>query len=139
MIQRIQSLYLLVGAIALLALVFMDWPWAVLRAEVVFFGGGLVLAGVTAVVALLAVFLYRNRALQRKVVLGAQVLTIGLLLLIVGGLYVLGQLQFTTAGEPYWPAILGILLPVGAYVFFFLARRGVEADINLIKSMDRLR
>ena len=139
MIQRIQSLYLLVGAIALLALVFMDWPWVVLRDEVVFFGGGLVLAGVTAVVGLLAVFLYKNRTLQRKVILGTQVLTIGLLLLLVGGLYVLGQLQFTTADGPYWPAIIGMLLPVGAYVFFFLARRGVEADINLIKSMDRLR
>ena len=34
---------------------------------------------------------------------------------------------------------LTLLLPIVAYVFLRLARRGVEKDIALVRSMDRLR
>jgi len=30
-------------------------------------------------------------------------------------------------------------MPVVAYLFFFLARRGIDHDIELVESMDRLR
>jgi hypothetical protein len=34
---------------------------------------------------------------------------------------------------------LTLLMPIVAYVFLRLARRGVEKDIALVRSMDRLR
>jgi hypothetical protein len=35
--------------------------------------------------------------------------------------------------------VVAMSLPVVAYIMLFLARRGITADIKLVRSMDRLR
>jgi len=38
-----------------------------------------------------------------------------------------------------WGTTTVLLLPVAAYILFYLARRAITSDIELVKSMDRLR
>lgn len=141
MIQRLQSLYLLFAAAFLVLFLALSEVWRGVVAVVypwitpVAFG----LAGLAALVALVAVFLYRDRKQQRKVVLAAQWLDILLALVMVGGLAALSMNEEVLLGEGATAFYLTLLLPVVAYVFLRLARRGVEKDIALVRSMDRLR
>jgi hypothetical protein len=43
------------------------------------------------------------------------------------------------AGGINWTKAAMLGLPILAYLLFFLARRGIDHDIELVKSMDRLR
>lgn len=141
MIQRLQSLYLLFAALfAGLILVVGDpwfrvitpvYPWLTLAVPVI--------AGLTALVALVAVFFYKDRKRQRSVVLAAQWLDIVLVLAVGGGIAALAMSDDTALAAAATPVFLTLLLPVVAYVFLRLARRGVEKDIALVRSMDRLR
>jgi hypothetical protein len=142
MIQRIQTVYLLLGALALAGLGAFEVPWGDRAAtQFAWFVPSLVgLLVVTAGTALGAVFLYERRETQRTVVIGVQLLTVVLAGVLYGGLYWAGTLTFTTpTGEVLWGRTSALLLPVVAYAFFLLARRGIEHDIELVESMDRLR
>ena len=141
MIQRIQTVYLVLGGVALGAL---------LLTEPVMHGAAAVahgwftpvvigLAALADLVALGAVFLYNNRPLQRKVIVLAQGLTVLLLVALFGGLYLADALFVRTTQGIDTTMLVTLLLPILAYVFFMLARRGVTKDIELVKSMDRLR
>lgn len=142
MIQRIQSVYLLLSALALGALFFFDSIWQSRAAEV--YGWfvpaltGLILAA--GVVGFVAIFLYGDRPRQRRVVFGAQVLTVLLVAVLYVGFYLTGELSLDAAGGGLDVDKLFVLfLPVVAYVFYYLARRAIKSDIELVRSMDRLR
>jgi hypothetical protein len=141
MIQRKQSVYLLLGALSLSAIFFLDGgfdPQA--TASLSWYVPALVATGaVTVILAVVAIFLYDNRPLQKKVVVGVQVLDLAFLILLVAGMLLTDTLEFS-AGDPNGLGrMLVLLLPIVAYVFFYLARRGIQADIDLVRSMDRLR
>jgi hypothetical protein len=141
MIQRLQSLYLLFAALFVgLFLVIGDawyaavgpvFPWATLVATV--------LGGLTALVALAAVFLYRDRKKQRTVIRAAQWLDLLLVLVVVGCVIALSFGGAAGLGVAAVPVYVTLLLPIVGYVFLRLALRGVEKDIALVRSMDRLR
>ena len=141
MIQRIQTVYLLVAALLLgLFLGFVDL-WLAVAGEVFGWLGPAVygLGGLTAVVALVAVFLYKQRATQAKVILAAQWLDLALVLVLAAALGVLNfrdDLHLTEVGAV---GLASLLLPVFAYVALRMARLGVRKDIDLVRSMDRLR
>lgn len=141
MIQRIQTVYLLVGAAALIGLLFVDALWAsgVAERQAWFPPAVFVLGGLAVVVAVIAVFLYKQRERQRTVVVAAQVLTVLLMGALYGGLYLADVLYVRTAEG--WEAglLVGLFLPILAYACFTLARRGITRDINLLRSVDRLR
>ena len=141
MIQRIQSIYLLLGAVALGSLLLFDEIWLGETAAMLpwFAPTLLILGGVVIVVALVAIFLYKNRTRQRGAVVAAQWLTVAWMGVFYGGLFYSGQLQSQAGGDPISMSLLGLLVPILAYVFFFLARRGIQKDIALVRSMDRLR
>jgi len=141
MIQRIQSVYLLLGAVALGILFAFDSPWAsTAAAERGWFEPTLIgLIVVTAGTGLGAIFLYTNRQRQRTVVVGAQVLTFVLALVLYGGLYLENELSVRAGGTFLVEKAVVLLLPAAAYVLFWLARRGIDHDIQLVESMDRLR
>ncbi len=141
MIQRVQTVYLLFSAILLL--LFLSFAGSNLGA----FLAGLTwampvayaLAGLTAAVAFVAVFLYKQRATQAKVVMAAMWLDLLLVLVLAGAM---GYLSFAAEGAvtPIGMAGYGaLLLPVVAYVGLRMAHRGVKQDIELVRSMDRLR
>ena len=141
MIQRIQSVYLLLGALAMAALLLFGGGWQGAVSTVSsWLMPALYLIGVLIVLSgLAAIFLYSNRSRQRTVVLGIQVLTIIFALLFYGGLYAVDGLKLGQDGNISAGYIIMLLLPIVVYVFFYLARRGITRDIELVRSMDRLR
>lgn len=138
MIQRIQSLYLVAGALLLALFVALGSTWATAIAQEQAWLGtlGYVLAGVTALVALVAVFLYKNRELQRKVIHAAQWLDLALVVVVLVGLYLAFDSDDFVAPVGYY---LVALQPIVAYVLLQMARQRVTADIQMVRSMDRIR
>ena len=138
MIQRIQTLYLVAGALLLALFVALGDTWAeAIGEEVAWLGtAGYVLAGVTAVVALVSVALYKNRELQRKMILAAQWLTLALVVVVLVGLYLAFDSSDFQAPVGYY---LVALQPVAAYLLLRMARQRVVADIEMVRSMDRIR
>lgn len=141
MIQRIQTVYLFLGALSLAALGLFDTPWGSTAAatQVWYVPSLLGLLVVTAGTALGAIFLYEQRKTQRTVVVGVQILTVGLAGVCYGGLYLTSELHFGGDAGVLWGKTIALLLPIVAYGFFWLARRGIDHDIELVESMDRLR
>lgn len=141
MIQRIQTVYLVLGALALAALGVFDQPWntqaAAAHAWFLPVLIGLIVA--TGGTALWAVFLYERRKTQRSVVVGVQIGTVLLAGVLYGGLYLTAELAFRGPSGLDWGKTAMLAMPVVAYLFFLLARRGIDHDIELVESMDRLR
>lgn len=141
MIQRIQTLYLALGVVALGALPFFDVTWSGPAATsqawfqpAVF---GLLLAAAGTAVG--AIFLYADRERQRKVVVAAQLLTFALAAVFYLGLYLSDDLTVQTPRGVDAGRVAALVLPAVGYVFFLLARRAIDRDIDLVQSMDRLR
>lgn len=142
MIQRIQTLYLVLGVLALGALGLFDTPWSgQAAAEFAWFLPSLIgLLVVTAGTAIGAIFLYddhERRKAQRTVVIGAQILTLLLAGVLYGGLYWTGTLTFTGPSGILWARSVALLLPILGYLFFLLARRNIEKDIERVEEMNR--
>lgn len=146
MIQRIQSIFLLLAggaALGLFGLPFARTPEAI-EGSVIFSDalynvndqiGLSVLFGLAGALALIAIFLFRNRSLQSKASLSALILNAGGL---VFGIYYLTQ-NITEAGKQAINDGLGMYLPVLSILFCFLAYRFIRKDEKLVRSMDRLR
>jgi hypothetical protein len=138
MIQRQQTLWLLLAGVA--AFFTFQYPFftgtrlennmsvvAELDAGSNFFL--LVLTGITIIVALIAIFLFKDRKTQLKVVIAGIVLSFVLLIL-----YFVDAQKFDK-GHFALSAILAVLVPAS----FCLAARGIYRDQKLIKSLDKLR
>lgn len=141
MIQRIQTVYLFLGALTLATFGVFEWPWSSTAAatQVWFVPSMIGLLVITAGTALWSIFLYETREWQRTVVVWTQVGTVLLAATLYGGLYLTSELSVRGAGGVQWGHVVVLALPLVAYVFFLLGRRGIEHDIELVKSMDRLR
>lgn len=83
----------------------------------------------TGLLALITIFLYKNRPLQQKLALG------GLVAYIITCVFYYLEIKKFTAGSFSLLSVFLFLVPV----FFFLAIRGIYRDQKLIKSVDRLR
>ena len=146
MIQRIQSIFLFLASLAtfgLFGLPFASTPDAIAGSTI--FGdtlynlqdhiGLLVLFGLGGLLALVAIFLFKNRKLQLNLGRFALIANvIGLILAIV--------LYYNDSGtlgavDPNDEA--GLYMPFIAVVFLGLALRFISKDEKLVKSMDRLR
>ena len=141
MIQRIQTVYLLLGALALASLGFFESPWSgpAARQFAWFIPSLIGLLVLTAGTALGTIFLYEQRKRQRTLVVGVQILTLLLTGVLYAGLYLAQTLTFAGPSGVLWGRTVMLLLPIVAYVFFWLARRGIQSDIELVESMDRIR
>lgn len=141
MIQRIQSVYLLLGALCLASLAFVDDIWLSQAAESqAWYVPTVALIGIaTVLAALIAIFLYKNRSQQLKLIVAVQIMTLAFLVILFGGQILVGDFTLFEGGTADVAMIIALILPIAAYIFFYLARRGVRRDINLVKSMDRLR
>lgn len=158
MIQRIQTLYLLIGSICLFLLIPDFSPFGTLdtHSDTVLaaatdtgFSDGIftvsdhlllllaVLAG--GVIALAAVFLYSNRSLQAKLV--AIFIMLATVTGILGG-YLLykdvERIRSLTDASSFGFGF-GSILPLAAALLGYLALRGIRKDDKLVRSMDRLR
>ena len=150
MIQRIQSLWLLLAAIcALAALQFSFYSGNILDNEQLVLRNltavgltgntndvktnvnaiSLLLAAATGILSLVAIFMYANRKTQIRITLIALLLSLGL------AAYMFLLTTEFTEGKVSLTAIFSLLPPV----FLFLAWRGIYKDEKLVRSMDRLR
>ncbi len=154
MIQRIQSVYLLL--VIILSAIFMTGPVLTTNnsqgqtLQVTFMkvtpqsgtdatdGGNKILA-VTVLsvlipsVALIAIFLYRNRRIQLKAV----IITLCSEIILIGytAYYIIQLKTITTEIVPGFR----VILPLVYVILTLLAIRGIRKDENLVKSYDRLR
>lgn len=137
MIQRIQTLYLVAGAVLLAAFVGVQTQWASLfDGDVAVLGTVvLVVAVVAALLALVAIGLYKNRALQRRVISWSLWADLVVVAGVLGGLFLAVQ----TGEEVPSGVALTAIAPVVAYVLLRLGRAGVDRDIATVRSMDRIR
>ena len=135
MIQRIQTVYLVLsivlnGAMFATALFkrtvegpqYWIWIWIT------------VVALLSVVISLWAIFQYSNRIQQIKIIRIAQLFQVMLLGGSFGILFSLGGI-----GTYLWDEAIGIVLVIAAFIAQFLAVRGIRKDEELVKSIDRLR
>ncbi len=101
-----------------------------------FFITGTALAGVVALGSFIAIFLYKNRILQIKVI---RMLVLFLLahiaILFFFSIPALEKISGNKAEFDY----LGVSMPLLAFIFLILAVRGIISDEKLVRSADRLR
>jgi len=130
MIQRIQSIYLFLAAVA--AIVFLFVPSAEVEGVQLIAQNNmplLALSAIGALISLSVIFLFKNRVLQ------ANIGRISLLPL----LGLVGYSLFIEFSDGDFQAGWGIGLPVVATLLVFLAVGAIRKDENKVRSMDRLR
>ena len=145
MIQRIQSLWLFLAALANAGLFFFDQY----HADVTVNGAAavhsikvndhfpsLLLALVITILPFAAIFMFGNRKRQRTMALLSMVFTLGFLALTLMRVGNFNNGSSAPANGSYW---IGSILPIISVIFLILAIRGIRKDEKLIKSLDRLR
>jgi hypothetical protein len=93
--------------------------------------GILLLTGLIGALALVALFLFKNRVLQLRLSLA------GIILSIINIIFYYLQTQKFVPGEGSYNITASVTLLVP--IFFILAARGINRDQKLVKSLDRLR
>ena len=144
MIQRIQSIYLLIATLLSGGLIFLLNLW-VTEQGIKFFAldsissDNLVLASVfvlfiaSAVLTLTTIFQFKKRQLQ--FVLGRLTILINFILvgiLVYFSQNLSGEIKISEKG-------IGLLIPIFTIVFVVLANKAIKRDEELVKSVDRLR
>jgi hypothetical protein len=143
MIQRIQTIYLFLATIVSGVLIFVFNLWNTIKQEIFvvdLFSREVISLKVipfmfisSAVLSLMAIFLFKNRKLQ--FVMGRIIILINLFLLVL-----LIYLSLTLSGETTVSEKgIGMFLPILAILFIVLANKAIKKDEDLVKSVDRLR
>ncbi len=136
MLQRIQTLYLLVAA-AISAGLYMYVPYGIdvngvaLYVKEIPFLLGMFMG--SALLSLIAIFLFKNRKLQ--FVLGRINIILNFILLgvfVYWSLTISGETQVSEKG-------IGMIIPIISIVLLVMANKAIKRDENLVKSVDRLR
>ena len=137
MLQRIQTIYLLIVAIISGGLIFVFNLWTTTNDIIVFAKDELLVFGLflgSALLALVSIFSFKNR--KSQFMLGRLNQILNLILL---GFFVYRILN--ASGEANDVSVKGvaIFLPVISIVFLILSNRAIKRDEDLVKSVDRLR
>lgn len=137
MLQRIQTIYLLLAFVATGILPFFIPLWIINDGKNYLFLQNQVyvlLFGLSTTLTLVSIVSYKKR--QNQFVLGRLNIILNLILL---GLFVYRSLN--VSGET--PAVsekgIGMFLPIVAIVLLVLANKAIKKDEDLVKSVDRLR
>ncbi len=145
MIQRIQSIFLLLaagGAFGVFAAPFaktQDNVQQTVFADSVYnvkdHMGMVILFAIAGILALVSIFMYKNRSLQMRLTIFAFIAN--LLAIVLGVVFFI---QASPAiGDREVQDAAGMYLPVATFLFTLLAYRFISKDEKLVKSMDRLR
>ncbi len=152
MIQRIQSLFLLLSAIVTGLMVFKpllnieaaDGESGILFANAVKSAGAgevilpclplLILICTITLISIITIFLYKKRLLQLRLTVYNMILMVGLIGL---GYYFARQGANELAGS--LNLVFYTIMPVIAFILSFLAWRGVRRDYLMLKAVERIR
>ncbi|HMV15265.1 MAG TPA: DUF4293 domain-containing protein [Chitinophagales bacterium] len=138
MIQRIQTIYLLLVSIACIAFIFIPFGIATSAegiAETVAAKQVIPIMAtsiVIAIISLISIFMFSNRKKQMKVVLINIILSLVLI-----GILIFGITQHI--GIANYSFKIGSILPIFILLFNMLAYGSIKSDEQLVRSMDRLR
>jgi len=144
MLQRIQTLYLLISSTLSGGLIFLFSFWKNIEGEAIFLldlfnetdwklSSLLIVFVLSAILSLISIFKYKNRKQQIGINRLNIVVNFYLLGIIVYYLLMLpGESQISEKG-------IGVFIPIIAIVLLALANKSILKDENLVKSVDRLR
>ena len=136
MIQRIQTLYLLVVVLLTAVLPFWVNLWSDANGEEIFAQNEILISGafyLSAVLAIIAILLFKKR--QNQFVVNRLNMILNLFLLgffVYRSLNLSGEISVSEKG-------IGMLIPIFSIVFLVLANKAIRKDEDLVKSVDRLR
>ncbi|MAM19791.1 MAG: DUF4293 domain-containing protein [Bacteroidota bacterium] len=136
MIQRIQTVYLLIAFVVSAVLIFVFPVWENAAGEPVFAQEQLIPFGmflISGALSLISIFMFKNRKLQ--FVLGRLNIILNFFLLgvfVYWSLSLPGEMDISEKG-------IGMFLPIVSIVFLVLANKAIKRDEDLVKSVDRLR
>lgn len=137
MIQRIQTLYLLLAFVTTSILLFFIPLWILKDGKEFYFMQSQVytiVLGLSTALTLLSIVSYKKR--QNQFVIGRLNIILNLILL---GLFVYRSLNLSGETLAVSEKGIGMFLPVLAIVFLVLANKAIKKDEDLVKSVDRLR
>ena len=137
MIQRIQTVYLILAFVLTGILPFVFPLWTLSNAKQEFFMTNQIYAlvfGLSTTLSLLSILFYKKR--QHQFVLGRLNIILNLILL---GLFVYRSLNVSGETITVSEKGIGMFLPIIAIVFLVLANKAIKKDEDLVKSVDRLR
>jgi hypothetical protein len=129
MIQRIQSIYLLLVIFLSIGATFFLKLWVEADNEVFAFD---LFSNESILHKLVAIFCFNDR--QQQFVLGRIIILINLFLL-----GILIYLSLNIPGEIFSEKGIGMFIPSFVILFSVLANKAIRKDENLVKSVDRLR
>ncbi|WP_418509319.1 DUF4293 domain-containing protein [Corallibacter sp.] len=136
MLQRVQTIYLLLSVIVSAGLTFVFHLWTTNDDVMVFAKDHLVYFAMflaSAILSLISVFMFKNR--KSQFVLGRLNIILNFILL---GLFVYQSLNLSGETNVSEKGI-GIFLPIVSIVLLALANKAIKKDEDLVKSVDRLR
>ena len=136
MIQRIQSIYLLLAAAASAGLIFVFPLYTNEDAGTVAALDNMLYLALflgSAALSLLTIFMYKKR--QNQFVMGRLNIILNFILLGV----LVYQSQILSGGAAAPEKGIGMLIPIISIVFIALANKAIKRDEDLVKSVDRLR
>jgi hypothetical protein len=145
MIQRKQSIWLLIAALLCSGVFYFDlYKYHTVVSAVDTTGQlrvmdhfpSLLLAIVMTALPLVTIFMFRQRKRQIAMSFFGVVAIAGFITMSLQRVKYLGDLPVPPTSQSYG---LGTILPVAAVVFLFLAITGIRKDDKLVKSVDRLR
>jgi hypothetical protein len=146
MIQRIQSIYLLLSGLAFGSLFLLPFATStkpvpeLMRDSIYNIQDNPILLGLTIlgiVVSLGGIFLFNNRKLQQKIASLSIICAIFIPLVAALLMYNEGTPYDETTTDIHEKA--GLFMPILSLIFGFLAYKGIKKDDGIVKSMDRLR
>ena len=137
MIQRIQTIYLLLAFIVTGILPFLFPLWTMNNGIDYFFAQNplyVILLGLSTTLALVSIISFKKR--QHQFVIGRLNIILNLILL---GLFVYRSLNLSGETVVVSEKGIGMFLPILAIVLLVLANKAIKKDEDLVKSVDRLR
>jgi hypothetical protein len=137
MLQRIQTIYLLLAFVATGVLPFLIPLWTMNDAKVYFFVQNQVyvaLFGLSTTLTVVGIVSFKKR--QNQFVLGRLNIILNLILL---GLFVYRSLNVSGETPTVSEKGIGMFLPIVAIVLLVFANKAIKKDEDLVKSVDRLR
>ncbi|MRX38181.1 DUF4293 family protein [Flavobacterium sp. LC2016-23] len=137
MIQRIQTVYLILTFIVTGVLVFFIPLWTLNNGKAFYFMQDQVytiLLGLSTMLTIISIISYKKR--QNQFVMGRLNIILNLILL---GLFVYRSLNLSGETVTVSEKGIGMFLPIVAIVLLVLANKAIKKDEDLVKSVDRLR
>ncbi|WP_432671881.1 DUF4293 domain-containing protein [Flavobacterium sp. SM2513] len=139
MLQRIQTIYLILAAVVtgVLPFVFPLWKQVIGAATVDFYFmqemSYVALFGLSTTLSIVSIMTFKKR--QNQFVMGRLNIILNLILLVLFVYRLLTVSGETSVSEKG----IGMFLPIVAIVFLVLANKAIKKDEDLVKSVDRLR